>query len=445
MAEPNSTDQPMAVVAPPVLPCCPPLETDNICDVIDFDYRLIHNTTVQVGDQRRVIPVEVKTHVHIERCTGPLVLGDLAYSTTLLPGEKVRLFTTDRRTRFTFDSSTQLSYRNEQTSEEHFYISSFSDFMSDVNVRDASRSSNTSRGSFQTHAETSSFLSDIFSSPSVDVNGSYNASSTSEFLRELSQHVRASDRRSEMGSRGASTISIGEVQTRSHAEGQSEDHFESSSREFSNQNKCHAVTFFFYRINKTQTVKVTLESIERRVIDPAAETKVTNNTFESNGDVSVIPSAVLATDKQRLEIEQIGRESGAAEQGAVTSASFVGVRAFSSLTIDPIPGAIRQRALLQVDQDLVEAGLLDKVGGEISPQTQEQFSFERHFSLPTPGVIVKGCLDDCDVCESSLLKEIELDLQRKDLENQLLKRQIELLDKSQEYRCCPDDEDEDKS
>jgi hypothetical protein len=30
-----------------------------------------------------------------------------------------------------------------------------------------------------------------------------------------------------------------------------------------------------------------------------------------------------------------------------------------------------------------------------------------------------------------------LDLARKDLENQLLKKQIDLLEKSQQYRCCP--------
>jgi hypothetical protein len=42
------------------------------------------------------------------------------------------------------------------------------------------------------------------------------------------------------------------------------------------------------------------------------------------------------------------------------------------------------------------------------------------------------------VCEHSLEREIELELARKHLENELLKRQIELLDKAQEYRCCPD-------
>lgn len=110
-----------------------------------------------------------------------------------------------------------------------------------------------------------------------------------------------------MGSRGASSVSIGEVQTRTHSESESQDHFESSSREFSNPNKCHAITFFFYRINKTQTVKFTLESIERRVVDPAADTKITNNAFLSRGDVATIPSGVLATDTKRLEVENLAR------------------------------------------------------------------------------------------------------------------------------------------
>ena len=57
--------------------------------------------------------------------------------------------------------------------------------------------------------------------------------------------------------------------------------------------------------------------------------------------------------------------------------------------------------------------------------------------MPTAGIIVKGCLDECHVCEPTLDEEIALELERKKLENEMLKKQIELLDKSQEYRCCP--------
>jgi hypothetical protein len=366
------------------IPCCPPLKMDKMCDCLDFDYRLIHNTTVDDG---RTIPVEVKIRLHIELCYGPLVLGELAYSTTLLPGEKVRLAYTDRRTSFTYDSETQLSYRNEQVSEEHFYMSSINDFLSDITIRDKSRLSEAEKGSSQTHIKTSDFLEDLFCSPSVTISGYHNAHSTRDFLRELSQHVKASDYRAESASRSASSVSIGEVHTRNHAQGESEDHFESSCREFSNLNKCYAVTYFFYRINKKVTLKVTLDFIECRVIDAATNTKVTNHFTTPD-------------DKNQDQ------------------------RAHASRPAEPIPAELREKARLQVEQELINAGLLAKAGGDVSPQAQKEFFFERCFSLPTPGIIIKGCLDDCNVCEPKLQREYELELERKHLENQRLKREI---------------------
>src|SRR5262245_55822929 len=160
-------------------PCCPELKKDEVCDALDFHYRLIHNATVTVGDQRQTVPVEVILHARLERCPGPLVLGDLVYSQTLLPGEKARLFTSDRRTRFPFDSATDVSYRNEQTQEEQFYLSSMSDFMSDVTVRDSARATNQSKGSAKGHGETSGAIQSFFGGASLDVSGSYSAESTS--------------------------------------------------------------------------------------------------------------------------------------------------------------------------------------------------------------------------------------------------------------------------
>jgi hypothetical protein len=348
------------------IPCCPPLRLDTVCDSLDFDYRLIHKIHVdKVREFGGDVEVEVKIRVHIELCSGALALGDLVYSTTLLPGEKVRLFTSDRRNRFTFNRETQRHERNEQTSEEHFYLTSISDFLSDVTVRDAKHANNTAKCTSDTHVQISDFLEDIFGSPSIDIKGSHDAYSTREFLRELAQHVRASDRRAEVASRGASAVSIGEVHTREHADGQSEDQFESSSREFANPNKCHAVTFFFYRVNKIQTLKVTLESIECRAINPVVDTKVTHNSPTS--------------DENRPQ----------AGPGAAIPAGI------------PNTVEIRKLAQLQVEQSLAEVGLLVRTEStnSISPQLREHFCFERQFSLPTPGIIVKGCLDDCNVCE----------------------------------------------
>ena len=424
------------------IPCCPALETDKVCDVLDFHYRLKHNTDVVSGGRR--VQVEVIIHARFERCPGPMTLGDLTYSTTLLPGEKVRLFTADRRTRFSFDSASRVSYRNEQTSEERFYMASLHDSMSDVSVRDSSTATSSSHGSAKGHGGTSGAVESFLFGPSVDVSGSYEASSTNTFLRQLTQHASASDRRSEMGTRAASSVSVGEVQTRVHTEGESEDHFESASREFANPNKCHAVTFFFYQINKTQKVRYTIESIERRVIDPVANTRITTNPFAADGDVDAIPNGVLATDENRLQKEEIGRQSVAAKQrvAAVNNLSQLASFAFVAGTpLEPIPAALAAKALQQVDQSLIKEGLLDQ-RGKLSEETKKSLSFERVSSLPTPGLLVKGCLDECNICEETLMKEMDLDLARKQLENELLKKQIDLLEKSQQYRCCPAGEEE---
>jgi hypothetical protein len=425
-----------------VPPCCPVLEKDDVCDVLDFHYRQLHTTSVVSANRR--VQVEVLIHARFERCPGPMTLGDLVYSTTLLPGEKVRLFTSDRRTRFSFDSSSQVSYRNEQTSEERYYMASLHDFMSDVSVRDSGSASSSNKGSANGHAGTSGAIQSFFGGASVDVSGSYSASSTSDFLRELSQHASSSDRRAEMGTRAASSVSVGEVSTRAHSEGTSEDSYESSSREFSNPNRCHAVTYFFYQINKTQTVSFKIVAIQRRVIDPAADTRVTQNPFLADGDVSAIPNAVLATDASRLKAEEIGRASALARQRgdvagvslAAATATTVNATRFVAVDAAPIAEPLKAKALAQVDQALVKQGLIDK-RGQVSEQLTTELSFTRKSSLPTPGTLVKGCLDACDTCEPSLDAAIELELENKRLQNELLKRQIELLEKSAAYRCCP--------
>jgi len=69
------------------IPCCPELDTNPTCDVIDFRRRLVFPTSIRT-DQGGVVRVEVIIHTRFSRCSGPQALGDLAYSTTLLPGEK---------------------------------------------------------------------------------------------------------------------------------------------------------------------------------------------------------------------------------------------------------------------------------------------------------------------------------------------------------------------
>jgi hypothetical protein len=406
--------------------------------------------------------VDVIIHVRIERCPGRYTLGDLAYTTTLLPGERVRLFSTDRRSRFSFDKETKMSYRHAQASEEHFYMSSVAREMSDLTVTETGSASSHSWGDWGADMD-SYYGSVIFAGGAGgSIDGHYDDQSTSEFMRTLKSHAESSHYRSEMATRTSSSVSIGEVTSRTHTEGESEDHFESASRVFSNPNRCHAVTFFFYRIHREMTIKFSLVAIERRVKDPAAPTDFTSRPPLPPTGVSVMPTSVLGTSADRLEAEGRAQQSVANKiavaagiavagsspprsGGALLSSLVQAQPVVLKTAPEALPRTVREQALAQVDEQLVKAGLLTAVGGEVKPQVVTQISFERHFCLPTPGVLVKGCLDDCDICEPALQKEIEIELEKKNLGNELLKKQIELLEKSQEYRCCPKGSEEDEA
>jgi hypothetical protein len=419
--------------------CCPRLEPCQVCDELDVRYRVPFRRMVKLGDRQQLVTVLVTLHFRFRRCAGPLSLGDLLYTTTLLPGEQVRLFTSDRHSRFTFDSSSQLAYRHHNSSEESVYTAGMAHAVSDLDiVENENKVSSYSESSVSGGGGAGIDLGIVEIGGSVSA-GSFDSNSVSKLARSLSSHAESSSRHVEVGVRAASSTSIGEVNRREHAEGQSEDHFESSSRVFANPNKCRAITFLFYRIDKCQDVSFELVSVERNVQDVAAPTIVALNPKLQSGGVFTVPNGVIATQADRLEVERRAQASATAKTlGTIETPPFThaSIALAQGIAAEPLAAALRKAALEEVDKELMAEGLIGK-DGSVSPETSARFGWKRKIALPTPGIVVRGCLDQCDVCEPELHKAIELDLVKKELENELLKRQIELLDKAQEYRCCP--------
>jgi hypothetical protein len=357
------------------IPCCPELLKDDNCDVLFFtrtlNYPFLYKKEIRLN-------VQLLLGFRLSRCTKGLVLGDTAYTTTLLPGEKVRLFTTDRRTKFTFDSATQLSYRSEQMSEEQYFMKATQSYYSDLENSQSGHVVATDKGHWDFHGEASGGIDLTPWDPGVNAStsssGNHNNSSTLDYLNRQSSNMRASATQAVSATHRAHSISIGNVATRTHAEGQTEDHFESSSREFSNENHCHALTYIFYRLNKKQVLRFELISIDEIISFPS------------------------------------GLNIAAVAQPAITP-------------------AMRKEILDELRAELVAIGILDK-NGELSKELKKKFDFEMEFSLPTAGIQVKGCLDECNTCEPERERYHKL-------QNDLLEKQIEILEKSQEYRCCP--------
>lgn len=441
------------------LECCPELERMPVCDTLIFRYRFPFRQRVE--SLKLPVPIDVILHFQLERCSGPLVLGDPIYSTTLLPEEQVRLFTSDRHTRWSYDSESNMSYRHETTSEESFFTASVAQAMSDLTINESSVSSSSFEESSASGGGGASFsFFGLFEIGGGGGGGSYDSQSLRTFSYSLRRHAECASRAAAAGVRAKSATSIGEVERRTHAESESESSYESASRTFRNDNRCHAVTYLFYKINKMQTIRFKLVAIERRIVDFTTQTDANLRVpIDTTGGITVLPQVIPATSKNRLALEQVARESADKRYKAVLSAKGLSPTAqlYSSFTRTEASAASdrgdpaytvnqREKALEALDADLERAGVIVRKDKQIMPAPKfvEIISWERKEMLPTPGILVKGCLDKCDTCEPGRKKEIELDLERKQLENEMLKKQVELLEKSQEYRCCPGTSGEDE-
>ncbi|HLP37858.1 hypothetical protein [Lacibacter sp.] len=420
-----------------LVPCCPELIKDDHCDVINFSRVLNYPTAISANNRRR-INVEVILHFKFSRCTLGLTLGDPVYSTTLLPGEKVRLMTTDRRSRFSYDSETKLSYRNEQISEDQYYMTAFQKYMADASASQSGHAESSSEGHWDFSGSAGGSVNPftLSASASTKAAGNHNSSSVADFLNQQKTHVQSAASQSVSATRKAHSVSMGEVSTRTHIEGESEDHFEASSREFVNYNKCHAVTYMFYRLNKKQKIKFELVSIERRVLDESAPVWGVLQPSAPKLPISLVAQDVPATSF--LKTQALTNVAGIASfnTNVDTATSLLRSPILTKTAISfnqdfgtALDSETRTKALKEVDEQLAAKGLIDKEG-KVTQETKKSIEIEMEFSLPTPGIIAKGCLDDCDVCEPALKERMQL-------ENDLLRKQIELLEKSQEYRCCP--------
>ncbi len=429
------------------LPCCPEITKDPCCEKIEISYRLRY-------DLGRA-PIEIIISAELERCPGPLALGDVVYSTTLLPGEKVRLFTMNRNSRFTYDKETDVTYRHEQTSEESYFAASFQRSMSSLVQSERTEAEASRDGQSSSKTGASGILGSIINGPSVSVSGSYSANESADFARDISRHASASASSAVLATRAANATQVGEVSSRTRVEGESESSFEAATRMIENKNQCHAVTYLAYQLVKKQTLRFSITGITRRVVDPAGSGVATARPELAGSDIETLPAGLLATDTQRIEVEAQGRTAAAAERAGVVgqfadrAASVLGLRTStisairpSATAVRPLPPQIREQALKQADNDLIEAGVLDRETRQISKGFAAELAFEITTCLPTQAIVVKGCLDNCSVCEDSREKSIALDLERKALENKMLAKQIDILEKSQEYRCCPKDEEE---
>lgn len=349
----------------------PPLPANLVAnpakDVIQRDYR--HLLWTNADGVELKAPVEVLVRTHLERTAGDYVLGDLVYTLSLLPGESVQMFSTDRRTRFSIDSTTNIGFHTAATFEDHMYVSSMDSFFGQLNAQQWAHADAGTSGSFKSHAEASGAFESFFSGPEADMNGSFNVNSFADFVGGMSAQASAAHHMSATATNTASAVSVGAIGIRNNIEGKVDTHVEMNYRSFRNPSRTRAITFYFFQIRRMHRVRFWVDSI-----------------------------TVSAPERTMFRLRPTPALIAAAATPAPHPSKPPNLSSYADF----------RHAHGVVTKELVDRQLLTPInGGHEMPNTvRTRTTFEREFSLATPGLFVRGARDIVGVADPSLFREL---------------------------------------
>jgi len=411
--------------------CCPELVRCQPVTRIRPTYRIIHSVP---GSNGQTIRVEAAWRLSLTRTIGETMLGPVVKSVNLLPGQTVRLTIQDKASKFSYDTESSRVHREAHSSAASYYSAGMASAFSSLSSVSSGRSASTFHESAISGGGGAGIDLGFFEIGGSVSGSSHDGSSTATFLNSLSQTSRAQSSHWEAGTRTAYASSVGYVSTRTHAEGESEEHSEAATHVYRNENRCHAVNHRFHQLMEEHTVRLTVEGVDLRVIDPGAATDAVPVVPRPLTGLAPKPEAVSVLSPQLAEKEDAARKAAVART-ASNRPDNVSSRIVSVISPDDA-----KRALAAVRADLMRAGLIDQ-DDSVTEQAQARFGWQQILCLPVDGLHVMSCLSDCNTCEPQLERHIELELEYQELRNERLRREIELMDRDQDHRsaCCPDE------
>ncbi len=407
---------------------CPPRQWDreNICDISILTYR--YNLRI---DNRLV---ECTLRYRIERCTEGYVLGDLLHSMTLFPGEEVFLSVRSRNSIARFTENTSFSASQISRSSDRIWMETYKNLATDFSESGSNTLKTSAHSEFsQTNVGGSGGVNILgivkIGGGASHVSGDFDASSSSEFFHELNQHLQSSFHQTNQVVRDTSSVSLTQINSHRDATVETHDELEVSTRRFKNINACHTVTHYFYQIAKRQRVKIELIERSCRAVNEFASSAVVMKPIE----VSIAANQQVVSNAQQAEP---GIKIAAVEAQPAFSA-------FTAVSRDQVLLQNANRVSFAAFQEAEKARKAAVAKADrIMAALPDVKTFEQVSIIPTEALYVQSELGDCLLCEPYVVAKHELELERMKLENRKLRREIELLDKAQEYRCC-DNEEED--
>jgi len=421
--------------------CCPVLTRCQPVHQIRPAYRMIH--TVPGADGQAPVRVEASWHLTLTNTTGPTMLGPVVKTVTLMPGQTVRLSIQDRASKFSYDTESDRVHRESHTSASSYYNAGMASAFSSLSSVSSGREASTHHDNSMSGSGGAGLDLGFFEIGGSVAGSSHDSSSTHSFLTSLSRVSRSQSSHVEMGTQSAYATSVGYVSTRTHTEGESEEHSEAATHFYRNENRCHAVNHRFHQLVEEHKITLTVDEVVLRVIDPAAATGAVPVVRRPLTGLSPKPEAVSVLSPKLIAVEAAAREAARARASS-SRPDNEGLADFEDTTVLTLTPEERDAALKAVTEDLVRAGLITP-DGKVTARAQRLYGWSHTVCLPLDGVHVMSCLSDCDVCEPELKRRIELELDRLELQNQNLARETELMDRDLEHQRpeCDEDDSED--
>ena len=218
------------------------------------------------------------------------------------------------------------------------------------------------------------------------------------------------------------SVSMSQVNSHRVSTAETREELEVSTRRFRNDNECHTVTHYFYQIAKRQRVKVTLESRTCRPINTFAETAARQKPFQ----MSIANNAKLDFTPNTPGAPGIGDFRDPAQGQNADQIKL------QRATAIPYATFLQEEEARKAAVAKVEAMLADQAA---------EFEHESVSLIPTEALFVESELGTCMICEPYLVAKQAYELEHLRLENLKLQKEIDLLDKFKDYRCCDDDDD----
>lgn len=405
---------------------CPPRQwnREHICDVSVLSYSF----NVRVNNQL----VETTLRYRVERCTEDYVLSDLVHSVTLFPGEEVFLSTRSRHSiaRFTEDASVSASQSSR--SSDRVWMEAFKSMASNYSQTQSGTSTASSHSEYsKTGVEGGGGVNLLFFSiggGASHASGEFDASSSASFFNQVNQHLSSSVHQTNQVTRDTMSVSLTQVNSHRTSTAETREELEVSTRRFRNENMCHTVTHYFYQIAKRQRIKITFEGRTFRVLNRFADTSVKMKPFQ----MSIANNA-------RMDF------ANAPVTGTPNAAGLAALRGLDNQTLNPDQVMLQRAASVPFDtfqrEEKERLAAIQSVEKMLESQIRE-FDFEAVSLIPTEALYVESELGDCIICEPAMLAKHEYELEHMRLENELLEKQISLLEKHKDYRCCDDDDSE---